>query len=92
MSKWRDIKSEQTYTEEQIKERLSEELPAWYYENGWIRRKYRTHGWKATLMVVKHYRSSVRSSIPSPRLDSVVCLCRLQADESRGKGRYQQGL
>lgn len=26
--------------------------PHWYYENGWIRRKYRTGGWKGTLMVV----------------------------------------
>ncbi|MFZ4703380.1 MAG: 4a-hydroxytetrahydrobiopterin dehydratase [Candidatus Methylumidiphilus sp.] len=33
-------------------QRLVEELPHWYYENGWIRRKYRTSGWKATLMVV----------------------------------------
>ncbi len=52
MSKWRDIKSEHTYTEEQIQERLSEELPTWHYENGRICRKYSTHGWKATLMVV----------------------------------------
>ncbi len=52
MSKWRDIKPEQTYSEEQIQARLKEELPHWYYENGWIRRKYRTHSWKGTLMVV----------------------------------------
>ena len=49
---WREIKAEQTYSEEQIKQRLAEELPLWHYENGWIRRKYRTHGWKGTLMVV----------------------------------------
>ena len=52
MSKWRDIKPEQTYSEEQIQARLKEELPHWYFENGWIRRKYRTHSWKGTLMVV----------------------------------------
>jgi 4a-hydroxytetrahydrobiopterin dehydratase len=39
-------------TEEQINQRLSSELPHWYYENGWIRRKIKTSGWKATLMVV----------------------------------------
>ena len=49
---WREIKAEETYSEEQIKQRLEEELPLWHYENGWIRRKYRTHGWKGTLMVV----------------------------------------
>lgn len=42
----------QTYTDEQVKARLEAELPHWYLENGWIRRKYKTSGWKATLMVV----------------------------------------
>lgn len=40
------------YTEEEIQQRLSTDLPHWYFENGWIRRKFRTSGWKATLMVV----------------------------------------
>lgn len=44
--------SEKTYSESEIAARLSEELPHWIYENGWIRRKFRTSGWKATLMVV----------------------------------------
>lgn len=41
-----------TYTEAEIQQRLQTELPHWTYENGWIRRKFRTSGWKATLMVV----------------------------------------
>ena len=52
MSKWRNIEAEQVYSEEQIQSRLQEELPNWYYENGWIRRKYKTNSWKGTLMVV----------------------------------------
>jgi 4a-hydroxytetrahydrobiopterin dehydratase len=44
--------TEPTFTTEQIDQRLKAELPHWYYENGWIRRKYRTSGWKSTLMVV----------------------------------------
>ncbi|MEO0422349.1 MAG: 4a-hydroxytetrahydrobiopterin dehydratase [Pseudomonadota bacterium] len=43
---------EKTYSEDQINAHLQAHLPQWYYEDGWIRRKYRTHGWKATLMVV----------------------------------------
>jgi len=39
-------------SETEIIQRLSSELPHWYYENGWIRRKVKTSGWKATLMVV----------------------------------------
>jgi len=43
---------EKTYSESEISERLMAELPNWYFENGWIRRKYKTSGWKGTLMVV----------------------------------------
>jgi len=41
-----------TYTDEEVKEKLASELPHWFLENGWIRRQYKTSGWKATLMVV----------------------------------------
>jgi 4a-hydroxytetrahydrobiopterin dehydratase len=40
------------YSESETIAKLRQELPHWYFENGWIRRKYRTSGWKATLMVV----------------------------------------
>ena len=42
----------EAYTEAEIETRLATELPHWYYENGWIRRKIKTSGWKASLMVV----------------------------------------
>src|SRR3954469_3040708 len=44
--------AEKAFVEAEIRQRLSAELPHWYYEDGWIRRKYKTAGWKATLMVV----------------------------------------
>ena len=40
------------YSVEEVEEKLKLTLPHWYLENGWIRRKYKTSGWKATLMVV----------------------------------------
>ena len=43
---------EQVYSESEIKAKLEAELPKWYFEDGWIRRKYKTEGWKGTLMVV----------------------------------------
>jgi len=43
---------EKVYSETEIVERLQKELPGWRYENGWIRRKYKTHSWKSTLMVI----------------------------------------
>jgi len=42
----------ETFSEEEVKQRLEQTLPHWYLENGWIRRKYKTSGWKATMMVV----------------------------------------
>jgi len=45
-------KEERTYDEGEIQARIKAELPHWYYEDGWLRRKYRTEGWKGTLMVV----------------------------------------
>lgn len=45
-------KPECTYSDDEIQDKLRRELPHWYYENGWIRRKFRTVGWKGSLMVV----------------------------------------
>jgi 4a-hydroxytetrahydrobiopterin dehydratase len=52
MSQWHDKGKDETYTEAETQARLTEELPGWYLENGWIRRKYKTSGWKGTLMVI----------------------------------------
>ena len=49
---WRKSTPDETYSESEINARLSEELPHWEYRDGWIRRKYKTSGWKSTLMVV----------------------------------------
>ena len=43
---------EHAYSENEIAERLARDLPHWRYENGWIRRKFKTHSWKGTLMVI----------------------------------------
>ena len=52
MAQWRKGSPGEVYSPEEIEQRLKAELPAWYYEDGWIRRKYKTSGWKSTLMVV----------------------------------------
>ena len=44
--------TERVYSEEEIQQKLASELSHWYFEDGWIRRKYKTSGWKGTLMVV----------------------------------------
>jgi 4a-hydroxytetrahydrobiopterin dehydratase len=42
---------EPTYDDAQIASKLAA-LPGWYYEDGWIRRYYKTDGWPTTLMLV----------------------------------------
>ena len=42
---------EPTHDESQIAQRL-EDLPGWFFEDGWIRRVYKTDGWPTTLMLV----------------------------------------
>lgn len=44
--------ADRTYTEAEIRERLARDLPHWTLDRRWIRRTYRTTGWKGTLMVV----------------------------------------
>jgi 4a-hydroxytetrahydrobiopterin dehydratase len=45
------VKKDPTYDDTQIAERLKD-LPGWWYEDGWIRRTYKTDGWPTTLMLV----------------------------------------
>jgi 4a-hydroxytetrahydrobiopterin dehydratase len=52
MTAWRRRGADEVYTVDDIISRLAEELPKWYLEEGWIRRKYKTGSWKGTLMVV----------------------------------------
>jgi len=35
-----------------VEEWLKAHLPTWRLEDGWVRRTYKTHGWKGTLMVI----------------------------------------
>lgn len=46
------MSDKKVYTEAEVEEKLKSELPHWFLENGWIRRKYKTSSWKSTLMVV----------------------------------------
>jgi 4a-hydroxytetrahydrobiopterin dehydratase len=45
-------KQENVHSDNEVVQRLNRELPHWRLEGGWIRRTYKTHGWKGTLMVI----------------------------------------
>ncbi len=44
--------AETVYSDADVQATLQRDLPHWYLEDGWIRRKYRTGGWKSTLMII----------------------------------------
>lgn len=45
--------SSPVYPDDQVPAKLQEHgLTDWYFEDGWIRRKYNTDGWPQTLMAV----------------------------------------
>ena len=58
---------EPTYDEVQIAERL-QALPGWYYEEGWLRRVYKTDGWPTTLMLVNAIGFAAEAAFHHPDL------------------------
>ena len=47
-----DPKQEIAHADDEVVQRLRRELPHWRLDGGWIRRTFKTHGWKGTLMVI----------------------------------------
>jgi 4a-hydroxytetrahydrobiopterin dehydratase len=43
---------EKPMADAEVKEWLAKNLPHWRLEDGWIKRTYKTTGWKGTLMVI----------------------------------------
>ena len=43
---------ERVYSAAESAARLKAELPHWRFEDGWIKRTYKTNSWKGTLMVI----------------------------------------
>jgi 4a-hydroxytetrahydrobiopterin dehydratase len=46
------VTKERTYSNAEVTARLARDLPYWSLDNGFICRKYKTAGWKGTLMVI----------------------------------------
>lgn len=83
----KDKERDRTYSEEEIEQRLAAELPQWYLEKGWIRRKYQTSGWKGTLMVINTVGHLAEAAFHHPDLSAsyafvIVKLCTHSAKAS----------
>jgi 4a-hydroxytetrahydrobiopterin dehydratase len=46
------VEREHVLGDSEVQERLARDLPRWTLADGWIKRTYKTSGWKGTLMVI----------------------------------------
>jgi len=78
--------TQRTYSDEEVTARLQQELPHWYLEDGWIRRKYKTSGWKGTLMVVNTVGHLAEAAWHHPDLtvSYAVVIVKLTTHSARG--------
>ncbi|MES2636190.1 MAG: 4a-hydroxytetrahydrobiopterin dehydratase [Pseudomonadota bacterium] len=74
------------YSESEVTAKLENELPNWFLENGWIRRKYKTSGWKATLMVVNTIGHLAEAAWHHPDLavSYAFVIVKLQTHDAKG--------
>ncbi len=83
---WRENETEKTYNDEEVKARLEKELPKWYLENGWIRRKYKTSGWKGTLMVINTVGHLAEAAFHHPDLTASYAFVIVKLTNHAAKG------
>ncbi|MFT3666145.1 4a-hydroxytetrahydrobiopterin dehydratase [Piscinibacter sp.] len=86
MAQWRRKGGDETFSAEEIDARLKDELPKWYFEDGFIRRKYKTSGWKSTLMVVNTVGHLAEAAWHHPDLtvSYAFVIVKLQNHEAKG--------
>ena len=82
------MSEERVYSEDEIKNYLSEKLPHWFYENGWIRRKYKTSGWKGTLMVINTVGHLAEAAWHHPDSSCILWFRCCKTTKSCGKRNY----
>lgn len=77
---------EKTYADEEVNARLNADLPHWYLEGGFICRKYRTHGWKGTLMIINAVGHLAEAAWHHPDISASYAdvVVRLQNHAARG--------
>ena len=83
---WRENETEKTYNYDEVKARLEKELPKWYLENGWIRRKYKTSGWKGTLMVINTVGHLAEAAFHHPDLTASYAFVIVKLTNHAAKG------
>lgn len=80
------VDRKKTFTPDEIAACLAAELPHWRYEDGWIRRTYKTNSWKGTLMVINAVGHLAEAAWHHPDLTASYAWVevRLQSHDAKG--------
>ena len=80
------------FSEKEIQDKLTGNLVHWYYERGWIRRKYKTSGWKSTLMVVNTIGHMAEAAWHHPDLSVSFAFVIVKLQNHAAKGITEKDL
>ncbi|WP_062227131.1 4a-hydroxytetrahydrobiopterin dehydratase [Aureimonas frigidaquae] len=78
--------AESTYDDDRIRDTLQKDLPQWRLEDGWIRRTYRTHSWKGTLMVINTVGHLAEAAFHHPDLTASYAFVEVRLKTHSAKG------
>jgi 4a-hydroxytetrahydrobiopterin dehydratase len=78
--------------ETDLAERLSRDLPRWRLEEGWIRRTYKTSGWKSTLMVINTVGHLAEAAWHHPDLTASYAWVEVRLQTHSAKGITEKDL
>ena len=69
MTDWLELTNDDIYTDDQVRPRLAKQLPHWQLQQGCLVRRYRTHDWKVSLMVVNAIGHLAEAAFHHPDLE-----------------------
>jgi 4a-hydroxytetrahydrobiopterin dehydratase len=83
---WREKISEKVYDEAETNAKLAALLPKWALKDGWIRRTYKTSGWKGTLMAVNTIAHLAEAAWHHPDLNVSYAFVTVKLQNHAAKG------
>ena len=83
---------EKPMPEAEVNAWLQKNLPKWHLENGWIRRTYKTSGWKGTLMVINTVGHLAEAAWHHPDITASYAWVEVRLMTHTAKGITSEGL
>jgi 4a-hydroxytetrahydrobiopterin dehydratase len=78
--------AEQVYSDAEVEERLARELTHWSLDGGHIKRRYRTAGWKSTLMLINAVGHLAEAAWHHPELSASYSWVEVRLQNHAAKG------